>query len=312
MGGTLAGLLAAAFFAIHPFFIYYCRALAPETFFIFLTVLTYDFLFRFFSDEKVRWLFLAGVSLGCAALTKGTVLLITPAAFLTVLFILRKMWKRAWGTGILLGMITFLTISPLTVWVYQRWHEFSLILDGAGLNFWIANSDESVELFHQTTSQGFQSAQKHLWLDVLPGHDRQIRTLGPASRDAYYFHEGAKKFKENPARSLWMMTERFKIFWRPWVHPLAYSWKEVILSGLATVPLFLLGFFQLFRRLRQRHPDAIFMALALIPITLITGMLFNTEIRWRIPLVDSLLIVYSALTLAQIMQRSEGSIEEAT
>ena len=133
--------------------------------------------------------------------------------------------------------------------------------------------------------------------------DKQIEALGPAERDAHYFRQGLVKFKENPAQSLWMMTERFKIFWKPWVHPLAYGRREVILSALASIPLFFFGFWGVFQRLQHRQPEAVFFLLSIIPITLVTGMIFNTEIRFRIPVLDSLLVVFAALSLSTLTRR---------
>lgn len=303
LGGELAGLLALGAFAVHPFFIYQVATVSPETPFIFLALLTYFFLFRVFDRRRLGDTAFAGVALGLAALTKGTILLLLPAACLTILFALRLAWRQGLALSAVLATVALLTISPISLWAYARWHEFSLILDGSGLNFYIANSEHSVRLFSAQTPEEFRGIQEHLWMDVLPAYEREIGSSSPAARDAYYFAKGRHDFASHPGTSLWMMYERFKIFWRPWVHPMVYGFKEVLVSGASTVPLFLFGFAGLVQRVKSVRPDAVFFAMALIPITLVTGMLFNTEIRWRLPLVDSMLIVYSALFLAPLVER---------
>ncbi len=305
LAGVSAGLVALAFYAVHPFFIYHCATVAPEVLFTFFVVATYLSLFRFFADRRLREILSTGLTMGLAAVVKGTVLLTLPAAALTILFLLRHRWKRAFAAVLLLGIASFGVIAPIPLWVYHRWHEFSLILDGSGLNFWIGNSDVSARLFRAKTATEFQNIQKQLWMETLPGFDKEIETLGPAKRDAFYFELGKEQFRKNPRRSFWMMTERFKIFWRPWVHPKAYGQGQVILSALATVPLFLFGFFQLLRRAAQQQPDALFLLLSIVPITLLTGMIFNTEIRWRIPLIDTLLIIYAASALTAFATRGK-------
>jgi len=302
-GSRNAGLLAAALFTSHPFFIYHPATIAAETLLTFCAVLTYYFLFKLFIHLRFRDALFGGATLGLAALTKGTVLLILPAAVLTLLLVSPGRRWRAWWLGVVLGTAALVTISPVTLWTFQRWHQFSLILDGSGLNFYIANSDDSVRLFQAKTSEEFQAVQGHLWQKDLLVQDKQIEALGPAERDAHYFRQGLPKFKENPARSLWLMTERLKIFWKPWVHPLAYGKKEVIISALVGVPLFFFGFWGVLQRMRRQQPEAIFFLLAILPITLVTGMLFNTEIRFRIPLIDSLLIVFAALSLTELLDR---------
>ena len=83
---------------------------------------------------------------------------------------------------------------------------------------------------------------------------------------------------------------------------MVYGPKEILASALASIPLFLFGFWELIRRLFQRRPDAVFTVLIIVPITLITGMIFNTEIRWRIPLIDTLLILYASILLGKLRQ----------
>ncbi len=303
LGGVKAGLVALGIFTVHPFFIYQCATVSPETLFIFLVVLGYSLLFRLFDEGRLRDAGLAGLVFGIAAVTKGTVLPVLPAACLTLLFVVRWAWAKRLASTIVLGAVTLLIISPLSIYTYIRWHEFSLILDGSGLNFYIANSDDSVRLFRAKDAQEFRAVQERLWMETLPGFEREIGNLAPASRDAWYFRRGREWFEAHPRLSLWMMWERFKIFWGPWVHPKAYGMKEVIASGLATVPLFVVGLWTLYCRLRQAQPDAVFGALAMAAITLIAGMLFNTEIRWRIPLIDTLLILNTAVGVAPYLIR---------
>ncbi len=303
LGGTLAGLVALGIFTVHPFFVYQCATVSPETLFIFLAVLGYSLLFRLFFEGHLRDAALAGIAFGLAAVTKGTVLPVLPAACLTLVFALRWALPKRLTAAVVLSAVTLLVISPLSIYTYARWHEFSLILDGSGLNFYIANSDDSVRLFQAQDAKEFRAVQKQLWMETLPGFEREIGNLAPASRDAWYFRRGWERFEAHPGLSLWMMWKRFKIFWGPWVHPKAYGMKEVLVSGLASVPLFIFGLWTVFRRLRQGRPDAVFGAMVMVLITLIAGMLFNTEIRWRIPLIDTLLILNTAVGVAPYLVR---------
>ncbi len=302
IGGVPAGLIALGLFACHPFLIYHCATIAPETFFTFFVLLNYFFLFRLLDLKNLYSALLAGAAFGCAALIKGTILLTLPGAMLAILLAFQNNLKKGLAAAVLTAAVGSLVISPISLWAHRRWNEFSLILDGSGLNFWIGNSDTSARLFRAGTPEEFKKIQENLWMEELPAFESEIGRLGPASRDRFYFQRGAANFKKDPRRSLWMMTERFRIFWRPWVHPMAYGPKEVLVSGLASVPLFLFGFWGLLRRLSQRRPDAVFAALTLLLITLITGMIFNTEIRWRIPLIDTLLIVYSSWFLSKLFR----------
>ena len=295
---TAAGWIALAIFTFHPFFIYHCAGISPESIYLLLCILNYFLLFKLFKTQQLRYAFLAGISLGLGALTKGTVLLIAPAAALALFFCMKKRGTKLFCAIGILAATSFLIISPLTCWIYHRWNEFGLMLDGAGINFWIGNSDFSYRLFHAKTSEEFQSIQKQIYFEAIPAINPKIEPLGPKARDAYYNRMGWEYLKENPARSLWMGFERLKIFWKPWVHPLAYRLRVVLLSAAATLPLFFFGFWGLFLRLKNREPDAIFTAAAFLILSVMVGFLYNTEIRYRIPLIDSLLTVYAGVALA--------------
>ncbi len=303
--GEIAGLIALGVYSVHPFFIYHAATISPETLLLFLTCACYYFLFKLFSTRRPLYAALTGLILGLAMLTKGTVLFVLPAAVLTLAYLFRKNWTRAVAPILAVGGFFFLTQWPLIQWIHSRWNETSFMLDGSGLNFWIANSDYSDRLFKAKTSQEFRQTQMDLWMNVIPSYDDQIKDLSPNQRNAFYLKMGWADFKKHPGGSFRMALERLKVYWKPWVHPLAYGRKEVILSALFTMPLFLFGFWEILRRLRRWEPDALFMAFLLIPVTVVNGMIFNTEIRYRLPLVDSLLIVYSACLLAELFRGAE-------
>ena len=277
--------------------------IAPEVMFTFFTVMAYYFVFKLFREARIQHAVLAGFALGLAALVKGTILLVLPAVCLATVLWLPVSWRQAVAISTLVAVTTFAVIAPLSLYTYLRWNEFSLILDGSGLNFWIANSDESIRLLNAKTGEEFKQIQLHLWMDVLPAFEEEIGNLAPASRDAFYLEKGWEDFKAHPGVSLWMMYERFKIFWGPWVHPKAYGMREVIVSALASIPLFICGFFTLLSGVRKGSPDSLFAVLAMVTITLVAGMVFNTEIRWRIPLIDTLLILFTASGLTPYLMR---------
>ncbi len=299
---TAAGWIALAIFTLHPFFIYYCAGISPESLYLLLCLLSYFLLFKLFKTQQLRYAFPAGISLGLAALTKGTILLIAPAAALTLSLCMKKTRTKSLCAIGILAASSFLTISPLTCWIHRRWNEFGLMLDGAGINFWIANSDSGYRLLRAKTSEEFQGIQKHIYLEEIPAMNPAIEQLGPKARNAYYNRMGWHYVRQYPDRSLWMGFQRLKIFWKPWVHPLAYRPREVLLSAAATLPLFFFGFWGLFLRLKSREPDAIFTAAAFLILSVMVGFLYNTEIRYRIPLIDSLLTVYAGIALAHLLR----------
>jgi lipopolysaccharide export system protein LptC len=49
----------------------------------------------------------------------------------------------------------------------------------------------------------------------------------------------------------------------------------------------------------------------ILPVTLVNGMIFNTEIRWRLPLIDSLLLVYAACMITWLLDRNRTSAPAA-
>jgi hypothetical protein len=109
----------------------------------------------------------------------------------------------------------------------------------------------------------------------------------------------------------WLRLEAYKIrhFWTPWVNPMLYSRSIVALSAIYSVPVFLVGLFGLARLLWRRSPLGRPL-LAVIGIGFLTGgLIFHTQVRYRVPFVDIALAIAAATVFCR---RDDGAAENAT
>jgi 4-amino-4-deoxy-L-arabinose transferase-like glycosyltransferase len=120
--GLATGLLAGALAAIDPPLLLVGSSLLSESLFIPLVLGAVLAALVFRSDTRLRWAALAGLLVGCAALTRGNgIVLVIPLAFLVATQRPRRRGLRA--PALLLGT-AILTVLPWTIRNYVEFHRF--------------------------------------------------------------------------------------------------------------------------------------------------------------------------------------------
>jgi 4-amino-4-deoxy-L-arabinose transferase-like glycosyltransferase len=226
---------------------------------------------------------LAGLLIGAAALARPVAL---PFLGLAVLLVLIRRNPRA-AVGLLLGAV--LVIAPWTAWKSHDAGKFVLIASEGGITFWTGNNPLAI-------GEGDLAANPAMKL-----HNQQIREqhpdLGPDQLEQIYNREAVEFITRHPLQWSWLTVKKLFYTWVP-IGPsyLLHSPRFLYgtwLSYLSVLPFALLGWWTLARR---RRPQPWVMWL-LIGSVLAINLVFFPQERFRVPVLDPMLLVGAAVWL---------------
>lgn len=293
--GRRAGLLFALFWAIWFPFVELPATLFSEPLYLFFFALHLWLLTRYDADERPRWLVLAGLTLGCAALTRSPALY--ALVFLLPWLLVRQV-RRAAAPGAWLaaarrvvgpfGLLVACTLAVVLPWTVRNWVEYRrvILIDTLG--------------------------PINLWLDLDRADARnekiaRLRQLPQAERQAYALAQVRAILREDPLRPLREVWPTFRHIWKAqyvedlWVkrsfftRPLREAAPLGLAGDLIWLVIVLAGVIGLLHP-RTDRPFKWLTALWLL-YTLTTVLIFHVEPRYLLP-IWWLLGLYAAWTLS--------------
>ena len=282
--GGLAALLAGLAAAVYPFFVFSTTDIRSEPLFMFLLTLAILLLVR---GQPAG----AGVATALAALTRPTALLCLP---LFALFAGRK--KAA-----PLLIAAALTLAPWVARNYLRFGEIILVNDAGSYSVWHASHEETRRIYATRDRAEFQRRGWDFETKTIHEVARQVeaRATTPNTRDREWRRLAIEELRRDPEASARFAAQKAWYYWRPWLNPIEYSTRAVVVSALILIPLFVLAAIGIARH-RLRWAVLIYFAvlwLAHIP--------HQVVMRYRIPFTDPLLITFAAGAL----QRRHGDAD---
>lgn len=297
--GQRAGDWAFAGVIAHPFLIYYCAFVLTETLFMILLWSGVGLLQRLQAIDSKR----AKRILVCAALTLGFACLVRPA--LQLFLPVAAIWvgwmalrQDGWPTGLRrTAEFTALVSIVLAPWMIRNFvihREWTLAPGNAQGVYLFSNSPEYLRLYESRTKDEYYEHQDKL-IDQI--------SVKSASTSETWMRE-ARDFRANHASDWWrLQAYKFKQFWTPWLNPLIFSKRDVLLSLVSATPLFLLAAAELIRRRATRDPFLVLLGGLVLVGYVAGGFLFHVQVRYRIPFVDVTFLLLSACFLAHCFQR---------
>ena len=145
-------LVAGFLVAVYPGFLTLAHLLLSEGLFIFLLLLSFDFVARALEQGSGRrwlWLALAGGMWGLATLTRGLTLYFLPVLMIWLGWVLwraretgdhKRARVQAIGATLLFGIVALLMIAPYSTRNYFQFRQFVLLETKGGVNLWLGNS----------------------------------------------------------------------------------------------------------------------------------------------------------------------------
>lgn len=250
--------------SFYPFFIFYSGFLLTETLFIFLVVLSIYTFIKLFQPETLPFYGLAtGAVTAFSGLCRPTMELFFPFCLIFVMLAkdnsLQKRIKK-----VLFACTGFVLV--LTPWIVRNYIVLGKFIPGTTMGggvFWEGNNP---------CSEGGPCRY----------FPEEIAKLPEIERDKAYYKKTIEIIKENPARFLWLLQNKFKRFWN--IVPNASEFTKPlyriisILSFGVMLPFFVLGFLITLKNKKVHLIHFLFIFFTLFHV------IYLASIRYRVPL----------------------------
>ncbi len=272
-------ILASLIAACYPTFIFYDVLLMKESLGLFLCVAAFwSIITAVYSSKSVWLLFPTGILYGLAVMTRGNLLLFSPFLVVWILFSvhpIETMKKRIKASVILAAGVT-LAILPVSLRNYFVGGEFVLLTAQGGANFFLGNNPES---------DGASGRPKFIRKTPVYEKDdfraeaekRLGRPLSAKEVDDYWFEQGIRFIKEQPAAFLKLTLRKFLLFFNYFEIPDNYNiYYFHKISPILKMPFIRYGL--------------------IVPLAL-TGMLMNSGKFRKLMLLYLFIIVYAGTVI---------------
>ncbi len=300
-------LLCATGAAIYPFFVAQVCDLQTEGLFMFLFLLSIYLTLRAVGHPSPHLTLGAGVGAGAAALVRpiGLVLLLLLPATLVHLGWAKKKEQLQLITWFVIGATVCL--GPWAVRNGLRYHEFILVNDAGGYNFWRGTSPEMAEINQLADQNAFSSASIQFETVISPAIAREIdRTAStPSSRNREWYRLAFRNLGTDPEAFGLRLVRNALAYWRPWLNPQTYSRIVVAISGIMMMSLEIFALVG-WNLLRKRDAKLAWWCAMGALLFWILQIPFQVVSRFRIPITDPFLIILAAASLTALFRRSLG------
>jgi 4-amino-4-deoxy-L-arabinose transferase-like glycosyltransferase len=285
--GARAGVAAAGLAAVYPPLVFVPAYVFSETLYSTLALTTALVLQRAVDRANTTvdgwtsgWLALgAGAVAGAAALVRPAMLFFLPLAVAWLLL------RRRTSLAIALAAAAVAVCAPWTLRNWQQYDRFIVIASEGGVTFWTGNHPLARGEGDLAANPDLKSAELAF---------RQARSgLSPEALEPLYYDAALKWMASNPAAAAALVAR--KAFYT--VVPVGPSYAlhstryRVLSVGpyLLTVPFAIAGARRLWRS--RRRPTALFL---LAGSALLVCLVFFPQERFRIPVIDPVLIICAA------------------
>ena len=229
--GTTTGLLAAAYAALYPYFVWHDAVLQETGTLAFVVTVTVFLLVR-----GKTWI-ITGAMLALTVLTKANLLLFIPAALLWIA-VTSSLRRLLWTT---LGVA--LLLSP---WVARTWYVTGspILYSNGGFALWTAQHRRTFDYFPQQSIDEASNSE----LEELPPAQRQqfdpVTDPNGVRRSAWFWNQGIEFIKAgtktNPGLTLQRAVYKVWIAFSPVFSPAQSAAFEAVYF-LSYFPLFVLS-----------------------------------------------------------------------
>lgn len=298
-------LAAAALIAFCPHLIFLSAFLYTETVFaFFLWAGLYCYVRAVIpgTPRAASLLAMAAVLLGCAALTRPTVLALAPVMAVMLLlgpeFRLARELPAAARRFLVFAGVFAVVVAPWMLRNLAVHNEFTLAPRHGAFILAFGNAPQLLGVYEAETVDEYYSRQNAL--------TARFEVDGGLPKSEW-LDEPARFVRYDTGR--WLLLEGYKIrhFWTPWVNPMLYSRSVVAISAVYSVPVFLLGLYGLWQLVKRRSPLG-HVLLIVVGIGFLTGgLIFHTQVRYRVPFVDIALALAAGAALCRTVDRADGN-----
>ncbi len=298
-GNPAAGALAAIGAALYPPLVWICAYALSEALYSVLALACALLLFHALDGTMLRnprQQRFPSITLALGGALAGIASLVRPVGVLFVaLCVLWLLFRRAPMHAAVFALGAAIVIAPWTQRSSERAQRFVLIATEGGVTFWTGNHPLA-------RGDGDLSANPELKaadIEFRKGH----RDLDADALEPIYYRDAFRHIRADPGRWLTLMTRKLIYQWVPvgpsyWSHSSLYAVSSIV-SYAVVLPFGLAG---LIRLVRERRVPAALMLLAASQV--LAGLIFFPQERYRIPVIDPVLLIFSAVWLTSLAGRA--------
>jgi 4-amino-4-deoxy-L-arabinose transferase-like glycosyltransferase len=297
--GWREALVAAAFAALYPMFIYTGGDLLSENLQVLLNAVMLACLCAGIRRPR-WWLFLiAGAMLGLSALCRPNVLLFAPVAVLCIAATRLEgvSWPRIALRASTLAIGAILMVAPATIRNWSVAGDPVLITAHGGMNFYIGNNPEAIGRFKIPTwipDTRFDNPRRQSDFAKEHAESKVGRTLKPSEVSSYWSGMAWEWIRANPGKALSLAGRKFYLLLssnevgdqRQMHLDAAYSWVLRIPAPtfIVVVPLGILGLGLTIPRWRR------FLAIDAFLVSQVAALvIIYTSARYRLPMMPAVM-----------------------
>jgi hypothetical protein len=308
----LQAAIAGMVFAVNPMFLYIASGIQTESIHTFLVTLPLYLMVKMIMESRIDWMqtVVIGIFFGLASLCRPTALGVG-LVMMAVFFVLMLRVKGSLAASGAMAAVMFLTILPWTFYILKTRGEFFLITDAGGFNLWQGNNPNWIPIFRGDFKNAEDEDAWHKKIEQeIPDQiaeweqTRNYSALSMQQRSDLWTKRALEREEQDPAAFAQLLLLKLYILWKPATNANAYSMGKTILSAATVIPIYLFGlwgFFKLRAGERTRKVTWLFLAIA-VSMTLVHVAILS-EIRYRLPYADPMLMVFSGVALGGLIMR---------
>jgi hypothetical protein len=310
-GASRRGALAAtALASAYPYLIYYVAPLGTEGVFAFFVAAGSFYLVSGLSsqDPSLTRLSVAGLLLGAGNLLRPNMTTVFPCLAVWFAYRYRSRLIAAVKSLVAIGAPIVALSLPWTFAVHDAGLGWVWVTDGGPVWYYMGHNDDIHEYLC-----GNPSASRRKELLKFPGADRfperpvyqRALSLPPPERQPEFMRTARAWDRAHLGAQPCLAANKFYDYWRPWVNLDAYPLK-VFLMSLFSAPVLLFGAAGTVIAFRRGERTGSIYAWIIAATGTVVAMVFSTEIRYRIPMVDVLLLPFTGIAVDRLLASIRG------
>ncbi len=284
-----AGIIAAAIFAVYPFFIFFTGLLLTETLFIFILLGFILFIGRFLKHPSNRSALAAGIAGGVSVLIKPAMFYFV---FISIIYYLAARRNKKIAAGLCVLAAAFLiTISPWPVYNLAKHGRPDLL------------PASSITLYESFNPEATGGPAIHL-IQWTP----EMRRMDGEELERHFRTEALRFIRQNPARALHLALIKQARFWSPVPNFSEYrNLRYGLISFFSYVPVLFLCLWMVFSNKKNWNAFS-HLCMPVIFFALLHAVMVGS-IRYRIP-VDPFIIILAGVKIDQLARNRSTLIDK--
>lgn len=297
-------LMAAAGAALYPPFLFQVTDIHSEPLFMCLLMSSLFAFVKASKEPALRWFLISGALLAAASLVRPASLALLGVYALGCCVLVSSSRIRRCGYAVTMGAAFACVLMPWIVFNYAKYNEFIIVNDSVGYNFWRGASPEMAAVYDASSPEEFIELASRFEHEVSQPLAAAIAesNASPKSRSRAWFNLALASISESPAEYARFQLKKAYIFWRPWLNPAVHTPLKVAFTGLVFVLLYVLSVPGL-ARMFHRNTRLTWFFCGLLLVAWLIHIPFQVVTRFRVPIVDPLLIVFAAYSASVLFAK---------